>query len=275
MPAESHLRDAPPARELRAASANAAAIEVHAVGQRFGQGAEALEALVGIDLRIASGDFVSLIGPSGCGKSTLLRCCAGLLQPSAGAVSIAGRPPTEARRRHSVGVVFQDPALLPWRSVRDNIALPLQIAGHCASEAAIERLLDLVGLGGFGNYRPHQLSGGMKQRVAIARALVLQPSVLLMDEPFAALDEISRAEMREELLRIWRARPTTVLFVTHSIGDAVLLSDRVVVMSPRPGRIIAEVPIELQRPRGGELEYELPFLRYAAELRELLRSQPR
>ncbi|MGI8552887.1 MAG: ABC transporter ATP-binding protein [Dehalococcoidia bacterium] len=250
-----------------------AALQILHLSHRFSAKAGDLSVLEGIDLQIDAGSFVSLIGPSGCGKSTLLRCCAGLMQPSAGEVLLGGVPPREGQRRRAIGVVFQDPALLPWRSVRANVSLPSEITGRPLGRAKLDALLNLVGLEGFSDYRPDQLSGGMKQRVALARALLLEPAVLLMDEPFAGLDEISRAEMRAELLRIWSERRVTVLFVTHSIADAVLLSDRVLVMSPRPGRIVADLTINLPRPRGDDLEFESAFLRYASELRQLLRGR--
>jgi NitT/TauT family transport system ATP-binding protein len=238
-----------------------------------------LQALAGIDLGIGRGEFVSIIGPSGCGKSTLLRVVGGLQHPTRGSVTVDGRPPRESQRRKQLGVVFQDPSLLPWRSVLDNVRLPLQVNRDAGGREAPERLVDLVGLGEFAGYYPHQLSGGMQQRVAIARSFVTQPSVLLMDEPFGALDEITRTAMRYELMRIWRSqageRGCTVLFVTHSIAEAVLLSDRVVVMTPQPGRIAAVLEIDLPRPRDEATEVSPAFIEYTHRLRGLLREPAR
>jgi NitT/TauT family transport system ATP-binding protein len=235
-----------------------------------------LVALDGIDLTFERGEFVSIIGPSGCGKSTLLRIVGGLLAPSRGRVLIDGRAPREAQREKQVGFVFQDPSLLPWRRVTENVALPLQVNRRKTARDP-ERLVDLVGLGAFKRYYPHQLSGGMQQRVAIARSLVTSPSLLLMDEPFGALDEITRSAMRYELLRIWRSeteqRDTTVLFVTHSISEAILLADRVIVFTPQPGRVAANIRIDLPRPRPSEIESDPAFLDYARELRGLLRER--
>jgi NitT/TauT family transport system ATP-binding protein len=237
-----------------------------------------LAALQGIDLDIAPGEFVSIIGPSGCGKSTLLRIIGGLQAPTRGRVLIAGKAPREAQREKSIGFVFQDPSLLPWRRVIDNVKLPLQVNKRPRGLDP-EYLVNLVGLGGFHEYYPHQLSGGMQQRVAIARSLVTSPSLLLMDEPFGALDEITRAAMRFELLRVWRASETqgaqrlTVVFVTHSIPEALLLSDRVVVMTPQPGRIAGVLDVDLPRPRDEELEFEPAFVEQARRLRSLLRER--
>ena len=267
----------------------------------------ALVALSGIDLDIGRGEFVSILGPSGCGKSTLLRLIGGLQRPTAGSVAIDGRSPQEAQRTKSIGVVFQDPSLLPWRTVIDNVRLPLQVntkankkdlslARHAPDLLATDRaakpreflptgpefderaprmLLDTVGLTAFHNYYPHQLSGGMQQRAALARALVTSPELLLMDEPFGALDEITRSDMRYELLRIRRSETgagCTVVFVTHSITEAVLLSDRVAVLTPRPGRIADTVEIDLPRPRDEEVELSTAFLTYTRRLRDLLRE---
>ncbi|HXH21642.1 MAG TPA: ABC transporter ATP-binding protein [Dehalococcoidia bacterium] len=232
-----------------------------------------LQALSGIDLDVRQGEFVSVIGPSGCGKSTLLRIIGGLQAPTGGTVEVGGGPPREAQERKDIGFVFQDASLLPWRTVRGNVRLPLEVNRRAAGGDA-DRLIDLVGLGRFRDYHPHQLSGGMQQRVALARALVTSPKLLLMDEPFGALDEITRSAMRYELLRIWRASPgaeRTVVFVTHSITEAVLLSDRVVVMTPQPGRIAATLEIDLPRPRDEELETAPEFLEYTRRLRALLR----
>jgi NitT/TauT family transport system ATP-binding protein len=238
----------------------------------------ALTAVSNVSLEVAHGDFVSIIGPSGCGKSTLLRVIGGLQAPTAGTVRIDGEAPEAAQRTKQIGFVFQDPSLLPWRSVADNVKLPLQVnrrAGESAAESP-EALIDLVGLRDFGSYYPHQLSGGMQQRVALARSLVTAPSLLLMDEPFGALDEITRSAMRFELLRLRQnaeAASCTVVFVTHSIAEAVLLSDRVIVMSPQPGRVVRALDVELSRPRDEAVEESLPFLEYTQELRGLLRER--
>jgi NitT/TauT family transport system ATP-binding protein len=253
---------------------NESHIQVEGVDAVYASAAVPLTALAGIDLRIEQGEFVSIIGPSGCGKSTLLRIIGGLQQPSRGRVLIDGKPPRDAQREKGIGVVFQDPSLLPWRRVIDNVKLPLQV-NRRGGGLEPERLVELVGLGGFHDYYPHQLSGGMQQRVAIARSLVTSPSVLLMDEPFGALDEITRASMRFELLRVLRASQTqtTTLFVTHSIAEALLLSDRVVVMTPQPGRIAGILDVDLPRPREEELEFEPHFVELARQLRGMLRER--
>ena len=210
-----------------------------------------VEALRSVDLAVAKGSFTSLIGPSGCGKSTLLRVVADLTAPTAGQVSIEGQTPASARRARQIGFVFQEPALLEWRSVLDNVALPLELqgVGRVEREAEAGRLIDLVGLSGFEAVWPSQLSGGMKQRASIARALSTSPHVMLMDEPFGALDQITRDRMNLELVRVFEQTGVTVLFVTHSIREAVFLSDNVVVMSPRPGRIVRSIEVDLPRPR--------------------------
>lgn len=241
----------------------------------FTDGREPLPALEDVSLAAPHGSFTSVIGPSGCGKSTLLRIVGGLTAPTTGEVLIDGEAPRTAQRRHEIGFVFQDPALLPWRDVRANVRLPLEIDGRRGRNADADDLLDLVGLREFRDYYPHQLSGGMQQRVALARALAVQPGLLLMDEPFGALDEITRASMRYELLRIWGSQAgaagrRTVLFVTHSIAEAIVLSDRVVVLTGRPGRVADTVDIELPRPRSREIERSAPFLDYADHLRGLL-----
>jgi NitT/TauT family transport system ATP-binding protein len=214
-----------------------------------------IPALRNVALDCEPGSFTALIGPSGCGKSTLLRIIAGLDRPDGGAVSIGGAAPSEKCREGALGVAFQDAALLPWRTVRDNIALPLQVLGRFPRNQAsrIDELIDLVGLKGFEDARPGQLSGGMRQRVAIARTLVTEPSVLLLDEPFGALDQILRRSMNLELQRIWlESRPTTVL-VTHGIDEALFLADRIVVMQRNPGRIACIIEVPFARPRHSEL----------------------
>jgi NitT/TauT family transport system ATP-binding protein len=226
-------------------------------------------ALMGIDLDVEKNEFVSVVGPSGCGKTTLLEIVAGLNQASAGTVLLDGSPVTGPRPE--IGVVFQTPVLLPWRTVLQNALLPAEVQGlePAASHQRAIDLLKLVGLEGFENKYPDELSGGMQQRAAITRALVYGPSVLLMDEPFGALDALTREQMNVELLRIWSDTAKTVLFITHSIPEAVLLSDRVVIMSPRPGRIVEIVPIDLPRPRELRTMGEPRF----AELADHIRSR--
>jgi NitT/TauT family transport system ATP-binding protein len=227
----------------------------------------AVEALEGFSLAVERGEVVALIGPNGCGKSTFLRVAAGLLRPERGGVSLDGRPIDGPDPR--VGLVFQEARLLPWRSVADNITYPLELAGwpRAQREARLEALLDLVGLSDSARARPSQLSGGMRQRAAIARALALEPEVLLLDEPFSALDALTRERFNLELLELWERTGSTIVIVTHSIPEAILLADRVVVMTPRPGRVAAIVPISAQRPRSLELLDGAVVSRAAAEIR--------
>ena len=231
-------------------------------------------ALQDITLNVQSEEFITLLGPSGCGKSTLLRLIAGLVAPSEGELLVNDKVPQQARIDRDYGMVFQAATLLEWRSVRKNIELPLEIQGVPAQERRqkAQAALELVELDGFGDHWPWQLSGGMQQRVAIARALVFQPSLLLMDEPFGALDEFTRERMNMELLRIWRETDTTVLFVTHSIPEAIFLSSRVVVMSPRPGRITTIVEVVLPRPRNFETRALPEYHGQVAQVRELMRD---
>ena len=235
----------------RAHSAARPVVEAIGVGKVFGTGDTRVPALESIDLTIGAGEFVSLIGPSGCGKSTFLRIVGDLTAPSSGEMRVNGKPARQARLDRDYGMVFQAPVLMDWRTVSRNIELPLEIMGFGKDERARRSadLLRLVELEGFENKHPWQLSGGMQQRVAIARALAFDPKLLLMDEPFGALDEMTRERMNLELMKIWGRTGTTIVFVTHSIPEAVFLSTRVVVMSPRPGRVSKIVDIDLPQPR--------------------------
>ena len=228
-----------------------AVVEVRGVSKVFGHGPGAVTALESIDLTVRAGEFVSLIGPSGCGKSTLLRLIGDLTPATSGAVAVNGKPAAQARRGREYGIVFQAPVLMDWRTVQRNVELPLEIMGRPRAERTerARQMLGLVELGEFGARYPWQLSGGMQQRVAIARALSIDPALLLMDEPFGALDEMTRERMNQELMEIWRRTGTTIVFVTHSIPEAVFLSSRVVVMSARPGRVTRVVDIDLDQPR--------------------------
>ncbi len=230
-----------------------------------------LSALSNVNASIAEGEFVSLIGTSGCGKSTLLRIISGLLETTSGSVQISGESPRTLQAQKKIGFVFQDPALLPWRTVCENIRLPLEVNRIDRANRSVSSLLEMVGLSEFHGYYPYQLSGGMQQRVALARALVFDPPLLLMDEPFGALDEITRNSMGYELSRIWEVSRKTVLFVTHSVSEAIVLSDRVLVMSRQPGTIKANIRIDLPRPRSEAMESSDVFRRYAIELKDLLR----
>jgi NitT/TauT family transport system ATP-binding protein len=230
-------------------------------------------ALESVDLQVKAGSFASIIGPSGCGKSTLLRLIAGIIAPFAGTVTIGGESPNVIRRERRLGFVFQSATLLPWRNVRQNIELPLDIAGRTdrvQEDSLCTELIDLVGLKGFENALAHELSGGMQQRAAIARALVLKPDVLMLDEPFGALDEITRQRMNVEMLRIWAESKTTALLVTHSIAEAVFMSDVVSVMSPRPGRITSTIHIDMPRPRTLDMMRSREFFDYVNQVRDAL-----
>jgi NitT/TauT family transport system ATP-binding protein len=231
-------------------------------------------ALEGIDLEVGKGEFISLIGPSGCGKSTILRIVGDIVEPSAGEVTVNGKPARRARLDGDYGIVFQAPVLYDWRTVQKNIALPLEMLGWERSRRAarVREMIDLVDLSGFENHHPWQLSGGMQQRVSIARAFSFAPALLLMDEPFGALDEMTRERLNMELLRIWAETESTVIFVTHSISEAVFLSTRVVVMSPRPGRVTALVDVDLPQPRIAETREEPRFFELVTEVRERLHA---
>jgi NitT/TauT family transport system ATP-binding protein len=250
-------------------------VRIAAVDKTFSRGDQVLtKALEAIDLDVARGEFVSLIGPSGCGKSTLLRIVGDLISPTRGTVTVNGKSAEQARRDRDYGMVFQAPVLFDWRTVEDNVKLPLEILGQDAATRTkrAREMLELVELGDFLKHHPYQLSGGMQQRVAIARALAFQPSILLMDEPFGALDEMTRERMNVEVLRIWEQTGTTILFVTHSIPEAVFLSSRVVVMSARPGRITKIVDIDLPRPRSEDSRETRRYFELVTEVREALRS---
>ena len=233
-----------------------------------------VEALRDIDLAVGRGEFISLIGPSGCGKSTLLRIVGDLVSASSGTATVNGKPARQARLDRDYGIVFQAPVLFDWRTVQKNVELPLEIIGVSPRERAAKAsaMLELVELAEFGGQRPWQLSGGMQQRVAIARALAVDPAILLMDEPFGALDEMTRERMNLELHRIWARTGTTVIFVTHSIPEAVFLSTRVVVMSARPGRISTIVPIDLPRDRSVDTREMERYFQLVTEVREALRT---
>jgi NitT/TauT family transport system ATP-binding protein len=257
----------------REAVARTSVVEIGGLRKVFGTPPSAVTALDGIDLTIGAGEFVSLIGPSGCGKSTLLRAIGDLTAPTSGTVTVNGKPAERARLDRDYGIVFQAPVLMDWRTVTRNVELPLEIMGYPAAERAArsERLLALVELQEFGAKYPWQLSGGMQQRVAIARALAFDPKLLLMDEPFGALDEMTRERMNLELMRIWSETGTTIVFVTHSIPEAVFLSTRVVVMSPRPGRIAQVVEVDLPQPRDVFTRESPRYFELVTEVREALR----
>jgi NitT/TauT family transport system ATP-binding protein len=251
-------------------------VQLHGIDKVFGRGDQpATIALEGIDLDIRMGEFVSLIGPSGCGKSTLLRIIGDLIAPTRGTVVVNGKPADQARRDRDYGMVFQAPVLFEWRTVEDNVKLPLEIQGASAAKrtARAKEMLELVELGDFLGHYPWQLSGGMQQRVAIARALAFEPAILLMDEPFGALDEMTRERMNSEVLRIWERTGTTVVFVTHSIPEAVFLSSRVVVMSARPGRITKVIDVDLPRPRNEDTRETRRYFELVTEVREALRRR--
>ena len=250
------------------------AIEINGLSLRFDTADGPVQALSDVSLKVARGEFVSFIGPSGCGKTTLLRAVADLENPTNGSIRVNGMSPREARARRAYGYVFQAPALYPWRSVARNIALPLEIMGFSRAEreARVAKGLELVNLSGFGAKYPWQLSGGMQQRASIARALSFDPDLLLMDEPFGALDEIVRDMLNQQLLRLWDVTGKTVLFVTHSIPEAVFLSTHIVVMSPRPGRIYDIIECDFPRDRALDIRETPEFLAIANRVRQGLRE---
>ena len=259
----------------RPTSAAGPVVEIAGASKRFGSATGGVVALEAIDLEIGQGEFVSLIGPSGCGKSTLLRLIGDLISPSTGEIRVNGKPARQARLDRDYGMVFQAPVLMDWRTVAKNVELPLEIMGFPAPERVrrANALLDLVELRDFAARYPWQLSGGMQQRVAIARALAFDPRLLLMDEPFGALDEMTRERMNLEVMNLWRQLSTTIVFVTHSIPEAVFLSTRVVVMSPRPGRIAKIVTVDLPQPRTVETREDQRYFRLVTEVREALRHR--
>ncbi len=232
-------------------------------------GGEPIVALSNVNLEIKQGEFISLLGPSGCGKTTLLRTIADLQEKTSGTISVRGLSPREIRQQKKYGIVFQSPVLYEWRTVRRNVCMPMELLGMPKKDRTkrVTKMLELVGLMEFGQKYPHELSGGMQQRVNIARALAIRPEILLMDEPFSALDEFTKEKLHEDLLRIWQKTNKTILFVTHNIQEAVYLSDRVVVLSPHPGRVSAIVDIDLPRPRPIEMKETQEFNALVSKVR--------
>jgi NitT/TauT family transport system ATP-binding protein len=253
-------------------SAAGSVVSISGLSKVFGKGG--VTALEGIDLEVERGEFVSLIGPSGCGKSTLLRIVGDIVEPTTGDITVNGKPARKARLDRDYGIVFQAPVLYDWRTVAKNIALPLEMLRWDRTRRAerVREMVELVELTGFEKHHPWQLSGGMQQRVSIARALSFSPALLLMDEPFGALDEMTRERLNMELLHIWAETGSTVIFVTHSISEAVFLSTRVVVMSPRPGRVASVVPVDLTQPRTATTREEPRFFELVTEVRESLHA---
>jgi NitT/TauT family transport system ATP-binding protein len=250
------------------------AVDLRQVSVRFTTDRGTITALDGIDLTVPKGGFLTLLGPSGCGKSTLLRVVADIIQPTAGEARVLGDAPAVARSRRDIGFVFQDAALLPWRTVLENVTLPLEVGGGAPAGRARDprELLELVGLAGWEKAFPHELSGGMRQRVSIARALVSGPKLLFMDEPFGALDEITRDRLNEELLAVWERTETTILFVTHSIYEAAFLAQEVLLLAARPGRVRERVPVDLPHPRRIALRETPEFVALVSRLRAVLET---
>ena len=259
----------------RAAAGDASpCVSLRAVSVTFEARGRSVPALQDATLDIAEGEFIALLGPTGCGKSTLLRIVSDLQRPSGGTVQVRGASAAEARHRNDFGFVFQEAALLPWRTALANVRLPLEVVGYPAErrEARCSELLDSMGLARFAQAYPSELSGGMKQRVSIARALSWNPSILLMDEPFSALDEMTKNQLQDELLRIWQRERKTILFVTHNISEAVYLADRIVVMSAHPGRIRQVIEVALPRERGPEIRDTLAFIEQVRSARLALQE---
>ena len=252
------------------AQKHAASVDVEHLGMEFSVRGRRQKALEDINLKITPGEFFVIVGPSGCGKTTLLRILQGLVRPTSGHASIGGREVTGPGTDRAF--VFQNDALYPWRTVLRNVVFGLELQGVAKREAAsrAERMIELVGLSGFENYYPHELSGGMRQRVNLARALAIEPDILLMDEPFAALDALTRESMQRELLRIAAAAGTTVVFITHQIDEAILLGDRVAVFSPRPGRLKEIISVELTRPRAADVKQSAAFQAYVSHVGDLI-----
>jgi NitT/TauT family transport system ATP-binding protein len=259
-----------------ASATDAPCIALEGVGVAYGRDNNRIDALVDINLTVGEGQFVALLGPTGCGKSTLLRVISDLTAPTTGRVTVRDKPAARARHANEFGFVFQEPALMPWRTALDNVNLPLEIVDYPPAErrARCEDLLASIGLSKFKNSYPHQLSGGMKQRVAIVRALAWNPSILLMDEPFSALDELTKNQLQDDLLSLWSTEGKTILFVTHNISEAVYLADRIVVMSAHPGRVAAEIDVELPRPRRPEMRETMEFLDHVRRARKALAGPP-
>ena len=249
-------------------------IALDRVSLRFRSERGEVQALSDVSLRVAEGEFVALLGPTGCGKSSLLRLVSDLISPTSGTIEVRGAPASAARHANDFGFVFQEPALLSWRTAIGNVRLPLEVVGYPPEQRAkrCEELLDSVGLLKFKDAYPHELSGGMKQRVAIVRALAWNPPILLMDEPFSALDELTRGQLQDDLLKIWSRERKTILFVTHNISEAIYLADRIVVMSPHPGRIKTILSPGLSRPRTEDLHETPEFINWTRSAREALRS---